>query len=140
MDGDMVVKIVEAVLIVICFVLGRYVVPRIPNEFKEAVKNKTDKAFNALRLAATWAEKFIVMEARFSKCSGAEKMEHVIAAVQKVLAKYDITMTDEEVKAIAQECYENLIGNFDFDNDNKEDAKTESVELTSGDDASSEDK
>lgn len=140
MNADMVVKIVEAVLIVICFVLGRYVVPRIPEEFKEAVKNKTDKAFSALGLAVTWAEKFVIMEARFSKCSGAEKMEHVIAAVQKILAKYDITMTDEEVKAIAQECYENLIGNFDFDDDKKEDAKLESVKLTSGDDCSPEEK
>ena len=54
------------------------------------------------------SQKFIIMQARFSNASGTEKMDEVVKSIKKVLTKYGLEMDDNEIRAIAQEVYENI--------------------------------
>lgn len=108
MDGDMILKIIEVVLLIVSFIIGRYVLPKIPASTVETVESTFNKAFSTISLIKDWAAKFIIMQAKFSEASGTEKMNEVVKSIQKVLAKYNIEMSDDEIRAIAQQVYENI--------------------------------
>lgn len=108
MDNDMILKIIEVVLLIVSFVIGRYVLPKIPKSTFEAVKNTFDEAYRTVNLIRDWAQKFIIMQARFSNASGTEKMDEVVKSIKKILNKYGLDMEDEAIRAVAQEVYENI--------------------------------
>ena len=43
-----------------------------------------------------------------SSSSGSDKMFAVVAQLQKIAKKYDIDMSEDEIKAIAQKAYDNM--------------------------------
>jgi ATP phosphoribosyltransferase len=62
-------------------------------------------------LIANFADKFVVWAREFMKDSkGSEKMEEVVKQLEQIAEKYNITMTEDQLKAIAQTAYENMIG------------------------------
>lgn len=94
--------IFNAVLLLISiggFLLGKYVFPNIP-------KNVSGK----LRELALWADKFVVWAREFMKSdSGRDKMEKVVEQLQAVAKEAGWNVTDDQLRAIAQAAYENMM-------------------------------
>lgn len=94
--------IFNAVLLLISiggFLLGKYVFPNVP-------KTVTDK----LRQLAAWADKFVVWAREFRKQdSGPDKMEMVVEQLKAVAKEAGWDVTEDQLRAIAQTAYENMM-------------------------------
>ena len=94
--------IFNAVLLLISisgFLLGKYVFPNVP-------KSVSDK----LRQLAAWADKFVVWAREFRKQdSGPAKMEMVVEQLKAVAKEAGWNVTEDQLRAIAQAAYENMM-------------------------------
>lgn len=94
--------IFNAVLLLISiggFLLGKYVFPNVP-------KSVSDK----LRQLAAWADKFVVWAREFRKQdSGHDKMEMVVEQLKAVAKEAGWDVTEDQLRAIAQTAYENMM-------------------------------
>ena len=94
--------IFNAVLLLISisgFLLGKYVFPNVP-------KSVSDK----LRQLAAWADKFVVWAREFRKQdSGHDKMEMVVEQLKAVAKEAGWDVTEDQLRAIAQAAYENMM-------------------------------
>ena len=94
--------IFNAVLLLISiggFLLGKYVFPNVP-------KSVSDK----LRQLAAWADKFVVWAREFRKQdSGTAKMEMVVEQLKAVAKEAGWNVTEDQLRAIAQTAYENMM-------------------------------
>jgi hypothetical protein len=127
MNEEAIKIIIEAALLVVTFLIGRYVVPHLPTT---KIKETITKIEGVAGFISTWAERFVIVNAR-KNIAGSKKMDNVIESVTNIAQKYGISVTEDEIRAIAQQCYENLIGSYDFmysDNiaDKDEETTTES--------------
>lgn len=80
---------------IICFVLGKYVIPSIPRDDLEKMERWAAKIVHYCR-------KFLDTE------EGSKKMEKAIELLRGVQKKYKINLSDEELKSIAQYAYEEM--------------------------------
>ena len=81
------------------FLLGKYVFPNVP-------KTVTAK----LRELAAWADKFVVWAREFRKQdSGHDKMEMVVEQLKAVAKEAGWDVTEDQLRAIAQTAYENMM-------------------------------
>ena len=94
--------IYNAVLLLISiggFLLGKFVFPNVP-------KSVADK----LRQLAAWADKFVVWAREFRKQdSGPAKMEMVVEQLKAVAKEAGWNVTEDQLRAIAQAAYENMM-------------------------------
>lgn len=94
--------IFNAVLLLISiggFLLGKFVFPNVP-------KSVADK----LRQLAAWADKFVVWAREFKKAdSGHDKMEMVVEQLKAVAKEAGWDVTEDQLRAIAQTAYENMM-------------------------------
>ena len=94
--------IFNAVLLLISiggFLLGKFVFPNVP-------KSVADK----LRQLAAWADKFVVWAREFRKQdSGPAKMEMVVEQLKTVAKEAGWDVTEDQLRAIAQAAYENMM-------------------------------
>lgn len=94
--------IFNAVLLLISiggFLLGKFVFPNVP-------KSVADK----LRQLAAWADKFVVWAREFRKQdSGTAKMEMVVEQLKAVAKEAGWNVTEDQLRAIAQAAYENMM-------------------------------
>ena len=94
--------IFNAVLLLISiggFLLGKFVFPNVP-------KSVADK----LRQLAAWADKFVVWAREFRKQdSGPAKMEMVVEQLKAVAKEAGWDVTEDQLRAIAQTAYENMM-------------------------------
>ena len=94
--------IFNAVLLLISiggFLLGKFVFPNVP-------KSVADK----LRQLAAWADKFVVWAREFRKQdSGTAKMEMVVEQLKAVAKEAGWDVTEDQLRAIAQTAYENMM-------------------------------
>ena len=94
--------IFNAVLLLISiggFLLGKFVFPNVP-------KSVADK----LRQLAAWADKFVVWAREFRKQdSGTAKMEMVVEQLKAVAKEAGWNVTEDQLRAIAQTAYENMM-------------------------------
>ena len=94
--------IFNAVLLLISiggFLLGKFVFPNVP-------KSVADK----LRQLAAWADKFVVWAREFRKQdSGTAKMEMVVEQLKAVAKEAGWNVTKDQLRAIAQAAYENMM-------------------------------
>lgn len=94
--------IFNAVLLLISiggFLLGKFVFPNVP-------KSVADK----LRQLAAWADKFVVWAREFMKAdSGQDKMEKVVEQLKAVAKEAGWNVTEDQLRAIAQAAYENMM-------------------------------
>ena len=94
--------IFNAVLLLISiggFLLGKFVFPNVP-------KSVADK----LRQLAAWADKFVVWAREFKKAdSGHDKMEMVVEQLKAVAKEAGWDVTVDQLRAIAQTAYENMM-------------------------------
>lgn len=107
MNGNLIVDIVVIVLIVGSYLFGKYITPNLSDEAKNLIENGAAE----FSLITSFADKFVVWAREFMKDSkGSEKMEEVVKQLEQIAEKYNITMTEDQLKAIAQTAYENMIG------------------------------
>ena len=94
--------IYNAVLLLISiggFLLGKFIFPNVP-------KSVADK----LRQLAAWADKFVVWAREFKKAdSGHDKMEMVVEQLKAVAKEAGWDVTEDQLRAIAQAAYENMM-------------------------------
>ena len=94
--------IYNAVLLLISiggFLLGKFIFPNVP-------KSVADK----LRQLAAWADKFVVWAREFRKQdSGTAKMEMVVEQLKAVAKEAGWNVTEDQLRAIAQAAYENMM-------------------------------
>lgn len=94
--------IYNAVLLLISiggFLLGKFIFPNVP-------KSVADK----LRQLAAWADKFVVWAREFRKQdSGPAKMEMVVEQLKAVAKEAGWDVTEDQLRAIAQAAYENMM-------------------------------
>ena len=112
MDNETIVYVLSALVLAASFIIGRYVLQKIPESTKKTIKDKVEESKDTIDFVYGWCRRFIIMEERFSKLSGTEKMDEVIKTVQNVLSDNKIEMTEDQIRAIAQEAYEILKGNY----------------------------
>lgn len=102
MNSDTIMLIIS----IITFVIGRYVVPKIPPSTYEFLSNALDE----IEFVVKWADKYVLWARQFmSANSGVEKMNYVVNAITTICDQYCIDMDDEQIQAIVQESYDNLI-------------------------------
>ena len=112
--------IFNAVLLLISiggFLLGKFVFPNVP-------KSVADK----LRQLAAWADKFVVWAREFMKAdSGQAKMEKVVEQLKAVAKEAGWDVTEDQLRAIAQAAYENMMAGAAEAQQPQEPAKAASV-------------
>lgn len=84
---------IQLLIGVICFLVGKYVFPRIPQD--------------KLAIITAWAEKFVIWARDFfQEAEGELKMQMVLQQLRLIAEQYGISMTDEQLTAIAQTAYD----------------------------------
>lgn len=97
-----IITVVELIVLVVAFLIGRYVVPKISSDAIADITAKTS-------LIVTYADKFVAWAKQFlSSSTGSEKMEAVVEKLAEICQKYDIDMTEDELTAIAQKAYDSM--------------------------------
>jgi hypothetical protein len=99
MDGDIKMMIIELIITIIAFLLGRYVLPKV----------KIDIQQHAVEFAVifNYAESFCAYARQFlTNYSGKEKMDDVVKKLQKICTEQGINVDEETLRAIAQKAYD----------------------------------
>lgn len=129
MGQNIIVDTILIVLIVGSYIIGKYVMPGATPETKDLIRN----AATELEFMATFATKFVIWAKEFMKDKpGAEKMNEVVKQLEDIANKYNINLTTDQLKAIAQTAYENLMGE-DFKTKKKTKHKTPTLEILNED-------
>lgn len=96
---NIIYQVVGLLVSVGAFLLGKYVFQNVP---------KTVSA--KLRELAAWADKFVVWAREFRKQdSGHDKMEMVVEQLKAVAKEAGWDVTEDQLRAIAQTAYENMM-------------------------------
>lgn len=103
MDKQTIVMIIQVVVVIAAYLIGRYVLPNIPSETIEGITAQ----FN---LMVEYADKFVSWAKWFKKDStGTEKMNAVVEQLAGIADKYKINLSEEEIRAIAQKAYDKMM-------------------------------
>lgn len=96
MKGEVVFSIIYCLVTVGAFIAGKYIFPNIPPDVRDKLED-----------LAEWAAKFVVWAREFLKAeSGEEKMAAVVEQLEQIAEEAGISVTEEQLKAIAQAAYE----------------------------------
>jgi len=107
-DSGILYLIVEIIILVGSYVVGRYIIPTV--SYSETISDVTKK-FN---LIVEYADKFVSWAKYFMKSyTGSEKMDAVVNELVKITEKYDINISRTEIIAIAQKAYDNMMIGID---------------------------
>lgn len=88
------------VIAVVTFLLGKYVFPKI----------KLDS--NTFSTLTSWVYKFVVSaKNQFEDGQGKEKLAYVTEQVKVLCEKYNIDLTDEQIRALIEDAYDLMITN-----------------------------
>lgn len=98
---NMTKTIIELVVIVVAFAIGRYILPR----YKVNIQNAAAQ-FGVL---LSYAESFCAYARQFLDCSGSEKMDNVVARLRNICDQQKINIDDETLRAIAQKAYDAMV-------------------------------
>lgn len=86
--------VIQLVLMIIAYVLGKYVTPKL-------VTNKT------IAVLSEWAYKLVVSAKRiFEDGEGEVKREYVTKAIKAICKKCNISLTEEQIRALIEDAYE----------------------------------
>lgn len=104
MDTSAIFCIIEAIFLIAAYLIGKFVTnnPKITPETIESVTSK-------ICLITDYAEAFIIWAKQFmSKSTGAEKMDTVVEKLKAISDKYDLNLSEDEIRAIAQRTYDTI--------------------------------
>ena len=94
--------IIQLIAMVICFLIGKFVVPRVPNETIQDVTAKVNLIIN-------YADKFVSWAKYFMKDStGKDKMAEVMKQLKNIAERYNLDISDDEIQAIVQKAYDSM--------------------------------
>lgn len=100
MDNSLLVLIIEIIVLVGCYLLGKY----------KPSNNEIAQAADTLSLIMKYAESYVTYAREFmSSSTGEEKMAKVVEMLGILTEKYNINISQEELTAIAQRAYELVI-------------------------------
>lgn len=100
-------NVVAAVLAVLCFSIGRYVLPKVEID-------KIGIAEDKLYILSKWAKQFCSWAKEFMKTAkGKEKMADVVKKLKEIADEAGIKVTEEQLQAIAQTAYDELKAGWD---------------------------
>ena len=103
MDKELIKLIVELVLAIVVFLLGRYVFPKYKIDISAAAAQ-----FNVI---LNYAESFVAYARQFLNCSGKEKMDDVVKKLKAICDQQGIQLEEETLRAIAQKAYDAMVAN-----------------------------
>ena len=98
MTNEMLFLGIQLVVIVVFYILGKYVAPKL-----------SQNDLVTLQLIQNWVLQFVNEASTFTNMSNAEKKEYVSEQVSKILAEKGITMTSEQISALIETAYNTFI-------------------------------
>lgn len=103
MDQSTIFFIIELIFIIAAFIIGKL-------QNNGTIQPETiDQLANKFYLFTTYADALIMWAKQFLKDStGPEKMETVVEKLKNIAAGYNITISEDEIRAIAQKEYDAL--------------------------------
>lgn len=102
MDNNFIIMIIEMVILVAAFLIGKYVLKDDSAETIATVTAKTNLIIQYAEAFVAWAKQFL------SKETGSQKMEAVIGNLQAIAIRYNLDITETEIRAIAQKAYDEM--------------------------------
>lgn len=97
MTTEMIFLILQAIVVIISYLVGKYIVPKLSNNELEV--------FN---LVKNWVEQFVNEAANFTNYSGEEKKKYVSEQIVKLLNEKGIYMTEAQISALIETAYNTL--------------------------------
>lgn len=96
MKAEIIMKVIEAVILVLAFLFGKYVIPKFANS-------------QDLTYLIEWVNKLVLSAKNIYKDNqGKEKLEYVTAALKEICNKAHIEITDEQIRALIEEAYNTM--------------------------------
>lgn len=106
MSNEIILTILQLIILVGSALTGKYIVPKLSSK-------NINKTVEQINFIITYAEKFVCWAKQFMKeSSGEEKMEQVVTKLKEVATKNNIDITEDEIKAIAQKAYMEMINSY----------------------------
>lgn len=94
--------IIQLIVIVGAYCIGRYILPNIPGETVASIQSKIDIMTKYADSFVAWAKQFM------PEATGADKMNTVVEQLAETAKKYGINMNVTELQAIAQAAYNSM--------------------------------
>lgn len=104
MDHDLIMAVIQLAVLLISYVLGRYVMPKVPQDTVNNIANTAAMVLEYATSFCSYAQQFMKTN------TGEERMEWVVTSVSAICVKNNVDISEEEIRAIAQRAY-NLMKN-----------------------------
>ena len=102
MDSQLIILIIQVVILVGAYALGRYIIPNMAPENIQDVAAK-------IALIVDYADKFVSWAKYFMKdASGVERMAEVVKQLKTIADRYKLDISEDEITAIAQKAYDQM--------------------------------
>lgn len=93
MKTEIIMKVVEAVILILAFLFGKYVMPKFANN-------------QDLTYLIKWVNKLVLSAKNiYEDNQGKEKLAYVTGALKEICKKAHIEITDEQIRALIEEAY-----------------------------------
>ena len=100
-NNEIIRMVVELVVVIIGFFVGRYVLPK----YKTNIQN----AAIQFEVLLSYAESFCAYARQFLDCSGEEKMDSVVEKLKVICMQQGIEVDEETLRAIGQKAYDAMV-------------------------------
>lgn len=97
-NNEIIVKVVELVVIIVSFIVGRYVLPKYKTNIHDAAAE--------FQVLLNYAESFVAYARQFMNAPGEEKMNNVVEKLKSICDKQGIKVDEVTLRAIAQKAYD----------------------------------
>ena len=97
-DTLIIQELITLIALVVSFLIGRYILPKIGKT--------TDEALKDMQILQKYAETFVVYARDFcTDLTGEDKLAEVITKLKSIATNINIPISDDNLKAIAQKAY-----------------------------------
>lgn len=102
MDHSLVILIIQVVIAAATYFIGKHILPNVSQD-------TIDNAIKGVNLIVDYADKFVHYAKQFmKKNNGPEKMDEVVKQLTLIASKYNINISEVEIRAIAQKAYDSM--------------------------------
>lgn len=103
MSEDVVIIVLQAIVVVLAFLVGQYVFPKVK------ANNKYDEIKETLSVLTAQAENYIHYAKEFIDGDGDDKMNFCVTALKTAAKKNGIEVSETELKAVIQKAYDAMV-------------------------------
>ena len=103
MSEDVVIIVLQAIVVVLAFLVGQYVFPKVK------ANNKYDEIKETLSVLTAQAENYIHYAKEFIDGDGDDKMNFCVTALKTAAKKNGIEVSETELKAVIQKAYDTMV-------------------------------